>query len=462
MSAASRNLARIPLEVFQDLKTSANDDTSSSAQELREAITNKLKSFPRKTRNGIVQDGIKTVGPLLELSKLNLLRALDPLLTYGTSNEATKLKITLVSNPFHSPFGTEECNELLRRICIHCAPKPTSAFDLLHSTVSAVDDQVSNISGDRMRYLPTGLASLDKTLRGGVRVGTITELVGRAGAGKTQLSMQLCVMAARYGQGCVYIDTENKLSLERLKEIAARRASAFNSTDLNCDEGFSYANETPMANSDVDNSERQQIVELRYRTPQEILQNATVHTPASTEELVSTLSSVEDEILLRNQQATETELSYKFPVRLLVLDSIAAPARRDFGSGSAPQRAAAVVQCAQTLKRLADQLHLAVIVINQFGLGGPTNEENEGTVHQAALGTAWHQCVSTRLLLENNVDQQSSLEGQGSTDPAVDGQMKKYISVGKRQARVVKSNVAGQGKAVEFEVSGPGLSEPSS
>jgi RecA/RadA recombinase len=79
-----------------------------------------------------------------------------------------------------------------------------------------------------MRYLPTGISSLDRHLRGGVRVGTITELVGKAGVGKTQLAMQLCVMAARYGQGCVYIDTEQKLSLDRMREIASKRASTFN------------------------------------------------------------------------------------------------------------------------------------------------------------------------------------------------------------------------------------------
>ena len=86
----------------------------------------------------------------------------------------------------------------------------------------------------KMRHVPTGLPVLDHALRGGLRVGTITELVGRAGTGKTQLAMQLCVMAARYSQGCIYIDTEKKLSLPRLREIAEQRqreAVAITTTD---------------------------------------------------------------------------------------------------------------------------------------------------------------------------------------------------------------------------------------
>jgi hypothetical protein len=83
MSAANRALARLPASIFEDLSTRL-DDVTDSGEDLRNAICAKLISVPRKTRNsGAVYDSIKTVGALLQLSMPALLRALDPILTYG-------------------------------------------------------------------------------------------------------------------------------------------------------------------------------------------------------------------------------------------------------------------------------------------------------------------------------------------------------------------------------------------
>ena len=73
------------------------------------------------------------------------------------------------------------------------------------------------------RHIPTLLPRLDESLLGGVRVGTITEIVGRAGVGKTQLGLQLCIAAAHHKRGSIYIDTALKLSVNRLQEIARER-----------------------------------------------------------------------------------------------------------------------------------------------------------------------------------------------------------------------------------------------
>ena len=48
------------------------------------------------------------------------------------------------------------------------------------------------------RHIPTGLPALDAALGGGIRMGIVTEIVGPAGAGKTQLC--LCLAAAALGQ----------------------------------------------------------------------------------------------------------------------------------------------------------------------------------------------------------------------------------------------------------------------
>jgi RAD51-like protein 1 len=291
-----------------------------------------------------------------------------------------------------------------------------------------------------MRYLPTGLEPLDQALRGGVRVGTITELVGPAGVGKTQLAMQLCIMASRYAQGCVYVDTEKKLSVARLREIALQRSSRV--PDTNTHGEFLYPSDTTLVESTVDISATSRNC---FRSPQEVLDNVTVHSPSNIDELFGALSEVEDELFSRNHQSVGSS-NAKFPVRLLVLDSIAAPARRDFGAGSAPELASTVIKIAQTLKRLADQHHLVVVVINQVGssiLG--TDAVIDQTGIRPALGTSWHHCVSTRVLFEFEADLVSSSSLSNS-----DGPLRGRAP--SRQLSVIKSNLTGPGKPIVFDL----------
>jgi DNA repair protein RadA len=70
---------------------------------------------------------------------------------------------------------------------------------------------------------------LDDLLEGGVEVGSLTELIGEFGAGKTQLCHQLAVMVQlpreRGGLGArvLYIDTEGTFRPERVVQIARYR-----------------------------------------------------------------------------------------------------------------------------------------------------------------------------------------------------------------------------------------------
>eukprot|EP00536_Pseudo-nitzschia_multiseries_P008586 jgi/Psemu1/325273/estExt_fgenesh1_pg.C_2200006 len=401
-----RKISRLPLSVFQDLITRPPvENRDDNPESLKANICKRLEGFRVRVRNSARDrnrnknnggggsgislsattiSSIRTIGQLLRLSKYSLMLALDPILTY------------------------EEVGIFLNRVCKQCAPESRSVLKLYRATtantnananantdLNAIPRDADPVAfGSRMRHLPTSLPSLDRILHGGVRLTTVTELVGRSGVGKTQLAFQLCVTAAKFNQGAIYIDTEKKMSLERLGE------------------------------------------------------------PSTSEELLEVLDALEYEILIRNQTAgqaflesgaesagtttnatsthththththNKTAVRGKYPVRLLIVDSIAAPMRRDFGTDSAPQRAAAIFQCAQKLKRLADQLHLAVVVINQVGAAGGggvgvgdgragngigigTNAPGMSSEQQripvrAALGTSWHHCVSTRLLLETS------------------------------------------------------------
>ena len=290
---------------------------------------------------------------------------------------------------------TEECVTLRNRICTHCAPRPVSALALL---------QNNNV----LSPLSTGMPFLDNCLKGGLRRGTISELVGAAGVGKTQFVLQLCVEAAKKGFGTVYIDTEKKLSLERLREIATVRAGGG---------GFMYNNNEQHQQPLTDGSGG-------YKAPNQVLNNVTVHSPSSTKELLSLIQSVEEEILLRNDEAVHSN-QHTFPVHLLIIDSIAAPSRREFGSAgsSAMQRSALLMEIAAHLKKLADQLQLYVIVVNQ-----------QVSSERAALGNSWHHCLSTRILMEQQ--QQNNM----------------------RKATLVKSNVAGN-VSMNYQITMQGLEE---
>lgn len=392
---------------------------------------------------------------------------------------------------------TAELEEFLARTCKECTPKPATALSLLHSTtndftnfdVRAKNDAImeedyrypATIIGNQMRHLPTDMPTLDKLLGGGMRIGTVTELVGRAGAGKTQLALQLCVTAAKHHQGSIYIDTERKVRMERLDEISLQRMrknvqggnqQSF-ATLMNRNAYNQNTTTSPTSNAGTGT------IDFNYKNPRNVLDNVAVFTPYSTQELQTfLLEKVEEEILNRSHRST------RFPIRLLIVDSIAAPLKRDFGSGSAPQRARTIFQFAQALKRLADQLHLAVVVINQVGLdsgssgggGGGGNFTGQGNNNftttggsganwssvggnplkvRAALGTAWHHCVTTRLLLEREDDVN---DVAASDDGHEYGEIQQpQIS---RRLSIVKSNCAPL-SSLFFGVDSSGLVETS-
>ena len=423
-SVEHRTIARLPLEIFTDLqhhyyhprpKDSShhpvsygeNDEDipdeqqlsySLTPEEIRREIAAKLKTTktrkyrsehhtnpnPQQQQNyknhnsalhpprqsQYYYESITTVGSLLRLSPLMLLRALDPLLTYG------------------------ECQEFYRRVGQATAPASVTAWELLQLQQPPTVQNCSTI-------LATGLPTLDASLRGGLRVGTLTELVGCAGVGKTQLALQ---MACQCPGATIFIDTEAKVSLSRLQEMAHH-----------------------------------------HRT--NVLSRVTVHSSNNFVELCQVLGQMEDTILNHNSSSSSSTVP---PVKLLVIDSIAAPVRRhEFGSAAA--QAAAVLQLAQTVKRLADQFQLVALVINQVASSSSSSvsssslsipapqqqQQQQQSTTKAALGTAWHHCVSTRVELELR------------TAPG--------DSIVSRHATVVKSNLVGASPPLEFKITTQGL-----
>ncbi|MFB6267742.1 MAG: DNA repair and recombination protein RadB [Halodesulfurarchaeum sp.] len=73
--------------------------------------------------------------------------------------------------------------------------------------------------------VPTGCEALDSLLGGGFERGTVTQLYGPPGSGKTNVALSAAVETVAVGGTALYIDTEG-LSLERFEQVLAGRVDA--------------------------------------------------------------------------------------------------------------------------------------------------------------------------------------------------------------------------------------------
>ena len=292
------------------------------------------------------------------------------------------------------PTAERVVASVARNVC----PKPTTARALLASRASEpttadpsdvprAANQVGAASGAPSTsggpaFVRSHLPALDDALGGGVPSGSISELVGPAGAGKTQLCLTLAVATAAppsaggLGAGVVFVDTEQKFSAARLAEIARAKFPAV------------YGDRAG------DQAAREALRRLTSRV--------LVLTPSTLSEILQRLNGLEEALIDHG-------------VRLLVVDSMAALARAEFGHGQLTRRQELLGQIAAVLKRKAERLHMAAFVTNQVttrlgraatavggagGSGADGGDDEGGGSTTAALGTKWAHCVNTRVVME--------------------------------------------------------------
>lgn len=113
--------------------------------------------------------------------------------------------------------------------------KTLSLFDEVSSRIAPEPQSALKLLVDRSKkqcFLSTGMKILDDVLRGGVSLGTITEICGPPGIGKTQFCFgcviqSLCatsITAATTSSGSrsvVFLDCELKFSPERIRQMIA-------------------------------------------------------------------------------------------------------------------------------------------------------------------------------------------------------------------------------------------------
>lgn len=71
----------------------------------------------------------------------------------------------------------------------------------------------------KIKKYTSGCGRLDELLGGGFESGTVTQLFGEAGSGKTNICLQLAIETVKGGKKVIFIDSEG-FSAERFKQIA--------------------------------------------------------------------------------------------------------------------------------------------------------------------------------------------------------------------------------------------------
>ncbi|XP_077408755.1 DNA repair protein RAD51 homolog 2 isoform X2 [Vanacampus margaritifer] len=208
----------------------------------------------------------------------------------------------------------------------------------------------------------TSIPALDKVLRGGLPCGTITEVTGPSGCGKTQLCLMLSVVTTipkelgGWDRSVIYIDTESAFSAERLVEIAQNRFPDYFSSKENV---------------------------LRMAGRVHIFREMTC------EDVLRRLEKLE-EIIISSRSG------------LIILDSVASVVRKEFDTtlpGNLMHRSNLLGQEATTLKYLAHQFNIPVVLTNQITTHIGHQGSGSGIV-TAALGNTWSHCVNTRFIVQ--------------------------------------------------------------
>ncbi|XP_044463423.1 DNA repair protein XRCC3 homolog isoform X2 [Mangifera indica] len=244
-----------------------------------------------------------------------------------------------------------------------------------------------------------GCPILDRCIGGGIPCNSITELVAESGSGKTQLCLQLSLSAqlptshGGLSASSLYLHTEFPFPFRRLRQLST---------------AFCNSNSALLASND--------------HNPCDHIFVRSIH---SVDQLLDEMPKIES--FIKNSKS-------RLPVRLIVIDSIAALFRSDFENtlGHLKKRSSLFFKISGKLKAMAVGFGLAVVVTNQVvdlvapneGING-LRIGNLGCLYSSgrqvcpALGLAWANCVNSRLFLSRNeeyVSEEHQIENDSGED----------------------------------------------
>ncbi|XP_009099956.1 DNA repair protein XRCC3 [Serinus canaria] len=215
--------------------------------------------------------------------------------------------------------------------------------------------------------LSLGCSVLDNLLKGGIPLVGITELAGESSAGKTQISLQLCLCVQypyKYGgleSGAVYICTEDVFPSKRLQQLIEQQHK------------------------------------LRADVPAEIIQKIRFGNNIFVEQAAD----------LDTFQQCLTRLSLLLArgmARLVLIDSMAALFRGEFGPAESARRARYLQAFGAQLHSLSTRFRTPIVCINQVTDAVSESEAAQcscrvvGSRVTPALGITWSNQLLMRLM----------------------------------------------------------------
>ncbi|XP_039568448.1 DNA repair protein XRCC3 isoform X1 [Passer montanus] len=217
--------------------------------------------------------------------------------------------------------------------------------------------------------LSLGCSVLDNLLKGGIPVVGITELAGESSAGKTQISLQLCLCVQypyKYGgleSGAVYICTEDVFPSKRLQQL-------------------------------IDQQHK-----LRADVPAEIIQKIRFGNSIFVEQAADLQDTFQQCITRRLSLLLARGMA-----RLVVIDSMAALFRCEFGAAQAPLKARYLQSFGAQLHSLSTRFRTPIMCINQVTDAVSESEAAQcscravGSRVTPALGITWSNQLLMRLM----------------------------------------------------------------
>ncbi|KAL6596953.1 hypothetical protein ACP70R_047087 [Stipagrostis hirtigluma subsp. patula] len=206
---------------------------------------------------------------------------------------------------------------------------------------------------ENKHFLPTGLEGIDMLLGGGLRQGQLTEITGPSSSGKTQVCLHSASHVAAMNMGSVmYLDTSNSFSPSRIAGIIDVLPTSLVKEPKN----------------------------LRLKRVMSSIICETVFDIFSLFEVLHQLEiSLKDKV---NKGGIK--------ICLLIIDSISSLLAPIIG-GKYPQGRSMMISVAMTLKKLAAEHNLSVLVTNHMVSAG-------NGAHKPALGESWKAVPHVRLV----------------------------------------------------------------
>eukprot|EP00026_Physarum_polycephalum_P007512 Phypoly_transcript_07574.p1 GENE.Phypoly_transcript_07574~~Phypoly_transcript_07574.p1 ORF type:complete len:523 (+),score=112.08 Phypoly_transcript_07574:110-1570(+) len=257
---------------------------------------------------------------------------------------------------------------------------------------------------------------LDHYFRGGLNPTGITEISGESAAGKSQLCMQLLLQAqlpvdmGGLGGSSLYLSTED-LPMKRLSKLAEHYRREKYTTPVKQEEGEGGS------------------TSLLHHF--DLMANIFVEKVGTIDAMWNILSAKIGQLI-----------SQPTPVKLVVIDSLAALFRDQYSRDEAWERSKVLWNYANQLKYISDTYNICIVVVNQVSsffedtVSKVAVQENQklqfekmvgvsgtGGKFIPSLGLAWSNCVNTRIIVsrtqrafrpkkrkldENEVTQESS------------------------------------------------------